>query len=83
MNVKKIRFGKNTGRPKTVTVKMSLDEAAAIAKTFGTMSLNGFREKFPTLPDDTNSEIYGCLVGELFNRFWDDGVDGYIRGDEE
>lgn len=70
------------GKPSRVTVEMTIEEAAAIAKTFGGMSYTTFHQKFPGLGTEF-SEIYGCLVGEVFNRFWDDGVDGFLRGDEE
>ena len=71
------------GRPTTLMVSMSIEEAAAIGKVFGQMSPAGFEERFPNLPNETGSEIYDCLIGEVFNRFWDDGVDGFLNGDEE
>lgn len=72
----------SAGRPTMVTVEMTIDEAAVIAKVFGEFSLKTFEEKFPRM-DNEHSEIYDCLVGEVFNRFWDDGVDGCLRGDAE
>ena len=71
------------GLPTTLTVVMSVEEAAAISKTFGQMSPAGFAERFPSLDRGTGGEIYSCLVGEVFNRFWEDGVDGFLNGDEE
>lgn len=71
------------GKPAMVTVEMSISEAAAIAKVFGGLSPKSFSEKVPALTNGEHSEVYGCLVGEVFNRFWDDGVDGFLSGDEE
>lgn len=80
MHTRKIKLNKR-GHPKTVTVEMTIDEAGAIAKTFGGMSPIAFCEKFPNLADsDVLEEVYGCLVGEVFNRYWDDGVNGWNRG---
>jgi len=56
------------GMPKSITVEMSIEEAVWIAIIAGKQ-----RGESP------HSEIYGCLTGELFNRFWDDGVDDAKR----
>lgn len=80
MNVKKVKLNKKS-RPKTVTLELRVDEAAAIAKKFGQMSYKKFTEEFPTLDYGVLDEIYGCLTGEFFNHYWDDGVDGALRGD--
>lgn len=71
------------GKPVMVTVEMTIGEAAAIAKIFGGLSHNTFTEKVPALTSGEHDEVYSCLVGEVFNRFWDDGVDGFLRGDAE
>ena len=52
--------------PETVTVTMSIKEAIWIAKLAG-KQVGG---------DGTSSSIYSCLTGEVFNRWWDDGVTG-------
>lgn len=82
MNIKAYKFKKN-GNPKKITVEMSLDEAAFIAKFVGKMNYERADEVFQGAGSDKDlhGEIYNCLVGELFNRFYDSGVEGYIRGD--
>lgn len=81
METKQMYF--EDGKPVRVVVEMEIGEAAAVAKAFGGMSYSDFEVKFPTLPGETGSEIYGCLVGETFNRYWDAGVDGFLNGDED
>ena len=81
MNTKQIVL--EDGRPTTVTVEMSIAEAAAIAKVFGGFSYTTFTEKVPQLTNGEHSEVYDCLVGEIFNRYWDDGVEGFLNGDAE
>ena len=29
------------------------------------------------------SGMYNALVGDVFNRYWDAGVDGYLRGEDD
>ncbi len=50
--------------PSRITVEMSLEEAIWIAKVAGKQ-----RGVSP------HNEIYACLVGEMFNRFWDSGLE--------
>lgn len=64
----------SNGSPTGAKVDLSLDELVAIAKVFGRFSPHKAEES--GLEYSVTSEIYGCLVGELFNRFWDAGVDG-------
>lgn len=47
----------------TVTVEMTVKEALWIARIAGEQRGNS-----------PHHEIYSCLVGDVFNRFWDDGV---------
>lgn len=80
MRIKSIKNNKK-GHPKEITVVMSVDEAGAIAKTFGSYSPASFEEKFPNLVGTyVHAEIYDCLVGEFFNKTWDDGVNDWHRG---
>jgi len=79
MRVKKIKFDKN-GHPTSMSVKMSVDEAGVLAKVMGQHSPAKFAEKFPQVDSSVLEEIYGCLVGEFFNHYWDDGVDDWLRG---
>ena len=55
--------------PSTVTVEMDIREAALMAKLFGQMR--------PT--ESQGATAYDCLVGDVFNRYWDDGVDEALR----
>jgi len=67
MELNNISFveGKGEALPSKITVTMTLDEAIWIAKIAGKQ--NG------TSPHDG---IYHCLVGDVFNRYWDEGVKG-------
>lgn len=55
--------------PARIEVEMTLDEAWVIARMCGRL----------TGANPATSEIYDELVGSVFNRFWDDGVDGAAR----
>lgn len=59
----------HTGTRFEWTTTMPVALAARICKHFGGM---------PPSLDGLTSEIYECL-SSLFNRFYDDGVDGYGR----
>ncbi|GAA4176507.1 hypothetical protein [Gryllotalpicola koreensis] len=66
MKVRNIALGENE-IPATVTVEMTIDEAAWITRRAGSN----------VAPDRVVSdEIWDALTGSLFNRFWDDGLDG-------
>lgn len=56
--------------PAKVAVTMTVDEAATIVAQFG------------KLADPAVGDIYRCLAS-VFNRFWENGVDGYLAGDEQ
>lgn len=58
------------GDPARVTVEMTIEEAADLAKIMGGMAPD-------TGATRATSEVYNCLVGELFNRYWDDGLSEY------
>lgn len=60
------------GEPHTVTVQMSVEEAAWIAVRAGAATDDR---------TDASETVYDCLAGDLFNRFWPDGVDGYLRAE--
>lgn len=82
MNIKSYKFKKD-GNPKKVVVEMTTDEAAFIAKMIGAMNYHKAEEVIAGAGDnDLHGEIYGCLVGELFNRYYSNGVEGYIAGDK-
>jgi hypothetical protein len=62
--------------PVRIVVELTVEEAAQIAKWTGSLSpVTGMTGE--------TSELYGALTGSVFNRFWDDGVDGYLRGETE
>lgn len=65
--------------PTQVTVRMTLAEAVYVTKVLGAM--NGIQAE-QVMPGGAHAsnEIYSCLTGELFNRFWEDGVDDALRG---
>lgn len=54
--------------PSKITVDMDIKEAIWIASVAGKC-----RGASP------HSRIYDCLVGDLINRYWDDGVDDARR----
>lgn len=66
MQIDKIIFTQSEegAEPENITVTMSLKEAIWIAKVAGQQCGEG-----------QHREIYGPLIGDLFNRYWDDGVD--------
>lgn len=66
--------------PERVQVEMTIDEVAFMARLVGSQSPRGVLD---ALGDDVRwwhacTEIYGCLTGSVFNRFWDGGVDDVI-----
>jgi hypothetical protein len=70
MELKNIEFNNNDGAafPKTLTVKMTLEEALWIAKV--SSKQRGI---------SPHNSIFECLVGDVFNRYWDDGVDEALQ----
>lgn len=82
MKLNSIKMNKKGTAPKTVTVTMTIDEAGAIAEVFGGFSPVKFSQQFPNFDSDISGEIYDCLIGDVFNRFWDAGVNGWKRGEE-
>ncbi len=73
MRLENIKFGQGEegAVPAEITVTMSLEEAATIAKVFGKFNDKELRER--GLPYNT---IYGDLTADVFNRYWEDGIDG-------
>ncbi len=65
----------NGATPALITVTMDVREAAAIAYVFGGM--NGYALKRLRLGD---SSIYECLTGDVFNRYWGDGIKALLPG---
>jgi hypothetical protein len=64
MQVTNIRF--KDGEPSHVSVEMTTAEAAVITQLVGRL-----------VPSTgATSEVWDCLSGEFFNRFWEAGIDG-------
>lgn len=55
------------GEPVTVPIQL----AGRVAKHFGGL---------PPSEDGVTGEIWGCLTGVVFNRFWEGGLDEYLAG---
>ena len=64
--------------PSVVTVDMTIQDAAFVAKITGGMSANAANA---VIRDGalSASSIYDCLVGLVFNPYWDEGIDGYLN----
>ena len=79
MNVTRIDLDDDgRGLPETVLVRMTRDEALYLAKLTGVQSRDE-AESVLTGGDLLNTEVYDSLTGELFNRFYDGGVDEAIH----
>jgi hypothetical protein len=57
------------GVPANITATLTVEEAAKIGELTGR-----------TAGDRLAGEIYGCLTGELFNRFYPGGLAEYRSG---
>jgi hypothetical protein len=71
MQLKRMTFAPaedGTPWPATVTVTMTIEEAVWMAAVAGRC-----------YGDSPHHTIYGCLVGNVINRYWDDGIDGALR----
>jgi hypothetical protein len=66
------------GLPTEVTVKLTIEELAVIGRMTGRLSPITAEEVFPKAYEAT-SEMYDASVGEVFNRWWDGGIDDYLR----
>ena len=68
MKIEKIDFiqGEDGAQPNVITVSMTLAEAVWIAEKAGNE-----RGGYPTSHD-----IYEALTGDVFNRYWEDGIEG-------
>lgn len=76
MEINAIQFeqGEEGAIPAEITVTMTLEEAVAIAHVFGDFTDKDLEDK--GLPQ---TDIYSALTGDVFNRYWDDGLDGARR----
>lgn len=60
------------GAPETVTIKLTVQQLAEVAKVLGKMSP-------ATGSTEGTSAFYDCAVSELFNYYWEDGLNSYMR----
>lgn len=64
--------------PNWIAVEMTRDEALLIVTMIGgTSPLN--REGIMPLGGQIGSDIYDCLIGDVFNRYWEDGANDARR----
>lgn len=77
MKIRGIEFDDDQN-PAAVTVTMTVDEAAQVTKVCGQLSA-------VTEPPASaaTSALYLTMTGYLFNAYWENGVDGCLRGDAE
>lgn len=71
MDIKSITFSKNNDGisvPEKISVSMDVEEALWIAKVSGEQR-----------GDSPHHGMYACLVGDVFNRYWEDGVNEASR----
>ena len=71
LNAIEFEEGEEGAVPAEITVTMTLEEAASIAKVFG--EFNDAQLKKFVIP---HTEIYNVLTSDVFNRYWEDGLDG-------
>ncbi|MFD7247868.1 hypothetical protein ACFV6Y_38725 [Streptomyces massasporeus] len=64
--------------PETITAELTAREAAFLAKLTGRMSPNDVETAVPGYSAESN-RIYACLEGDLFNRYYEDGVNDALR----
>lgn len=63
--------------PGEVTLSMSVAEAAHLVRLVGKLSP---ATAVPPESYPAASELYRCLVSNVFNAYWEDGVDGFREG---
>lgn len=78
MKIKSIEMDKKGLLPQAVTVRMTAREAALIVRMVGKTS-HSQRDQIQSDGGSAGSCIYDTLAGDLFNRFYDDGVDEVKR----
>ena len=64
--------------PAFVTVRMSIEEAAFVARFTGMHNDRTANEIMPN-GAESSSSLFQATAYNLFNRFYDDGVDEYLR----
>jgi hypothetical protein len=74
----KFEYADGYARPSEVTLTMSITEAAQIACIFGELSDKSLADRSWPI-----THIYTDLTSNVFNRYWEDGLEGAMRGDRE
>ncbi|MGK3105335.1 hypothetical protein [Streptomyces sp. WAC05858] len=72
MRVKQINLD-DEGMPESIVVHMSHDEAVYLAKLTGEQNWQSSEEIMPG-GAPLNSGVFDSLSGEVFNRYYEDGV---------
>ena len=80
VKLRSIGYGEDE-RPVEVTVTLTIEEMAFLHRVTGNMTWPRGVEIMPG-GGAVSEEIYSCATN-VFNRHWDAGVDGYLRGDDE
>lgn len=68
--------------PESVIAELTISELAFLGKVTGGFSPKTAEEAVPGYGDASNT-IYDGITGAVFNRFWDDGIQGFLNGDTE
>jgi hypothetical protein len=76
--IKGIEFN-DAGEPESVTLRMSVEEAAFIAKFTGQQSSVTAEKVMPAGGGVASSALYNTLTGYVFQPYWDGGVDEYLQ----
>lgn len=77
MRVRSIEFDDDED-PEFVTVRMPIQQAAYLATITGKQSSITANE-FMRGGAEANTEVYNALVGSVFNRYFDGGVQEYVE----
>ena len=73
MEITELKFEEHC--PVEVSVTMSVKHAAHLAIILGKLSFNDVgADNWLSL-----HEFYDLMTGELFNRYWDDGINDYFK----
>ena len=76
MKLRAVTFGE-TSELADVTVTLTANEAAFIARFVGGLTDNESEAILP-VPHGAHHDIYAVLVGEVFNRLYENGVRDYV-----
>ena len=84
MELQNLQFseGKEGAIPSRCTFALDIHEALFLALLLGAISDNKLVELVGPPADrfaEPSDEMYESLVGDIFNRYWPDGVEGAVR----